>query len=778
MLRKCVITLVAICLFLGVAAPGLLFAQDTPPAANDDTEKAPDFKALTWELQHADHFDSWEEADGRRVYILLGAARGKAGEYLVRAENIVVWELPAGEGPDGKPQLELYAEGKVLITRGSESIQGDAVYYDMAGDSGVIMDGNLKVFEKESGVFLYIRGDYIRGSNLSDDVKRKLEGEGLSINTTSFTSPYWSLEAEEAEIDFSRSRRERVRSRRTQLKVGGVPLLVFPRFTQTMKRSWLKSLRVGRSREFGAFVQSDWGGNLTDWLDMTLELDYYEKRGFAGGADFDYNQEDYFGFIDTYYLPKDHGEDFDTVPLEETERGRAHWRHRHYLPYDIRMDAEVSYLTDRNFLEEYFEREAREEKEQETYVYFRKLDENRGATLLLKDRINDFQTQVDYLPGASANIYSQRLWETGMYWDSENEFANVRLRYDEDLLGPPQAHDQALRFHSRNTLSRPIHIVDSIYFTPWAGADLTTYDDSPGGGDLVRAAGLAGFRLNGTWWKVFDFDNDLLDLHGVRHILSPELRYTRVFGSNYDPWEVSQFESSINRSILTSSHKPVDVLQLNEIDNLPEGDFFKLSFRNRFETKRKLQRFGDEVGTVTFLDVDLAFSYQNDFDNNQDGVHEFAAFEYDLMFEPRPGIVLTSDAEYNLRDGKVDVANVGVSYQAAERHRVFVGHRYARDDISSSEIVWEYIWSQRWSTEAYFEYEWESKGITNAGVNFQRNFQDFILEIGVDIDKGDDDVSVTFGLITPFEKSSRDDFFSRYAYNQRYKDKNRRYEQP
>ena len=65
-------------------------------------------------------------------------------------------------------------------------------------------------------------------------------------------------------------------------------------------------------------------------------------------------------------------------------RYRIRWQHRHELPHKMRIDLELSRISDRGFLREYFEDELREDKEQETIAYFRKQQDNHPASMLLK----------------------------------------------------------------------------------------------------------------------------------------------------------------------------------------------------------------------------------------------------------------------------------------------------------------------------------------------------------------------------------------------------------
>ena len=53
----------------------------------------------------------------------------------------------------------------------------------------------------------------------------------------------------------------------------------------------------------------------------------------------------------------DLGQDRGAVPPEASYRYRLFWQHREMLPYDLQLSAELGWISDRNFLEEYYKSE-------------------------------------------------------------------------------------------------------------------------------------------------------------------------------------------------------------------------------------------------------------------------------------------------------------------------------------------------------------------------------------------------------------------------------------
>ena len=119
--------------------------------------------------------------------------------------------------------------------------------------------------------------------------------------------------------------------------------------------------------------------------DSTLFLDYYDKRGPGGGAAVEYERENYFGRVLGYAID-DHGEDRlgrtrKNVEVPDELRGRFALQHRQFLPDDWQLTAEASYLSDKNFLEQYYRQEFYAGKEQETLLHAKRIEDNRAPGL-------------------------------------------------------------------------------------------------------------------------------------------------------------------------------------------------------------------------------------------------------------------------------------------------------------------------------------------------------------------------------------------------------------
>ena len=102
--------------------------------------------------------------------------------------------------------------------------------------------------------------------------------------------------------------------------------------------------------------------------DFDIKLDFLNKRGFGYGGTFTYDRPDLFGFpghmagLADFYGIQDQGLDnlgqgrMNLEP-EKSYRYRLFWQHREMLPYDLQLSVEAGWISDRNFLEEYYKSE-------------------------------------------------------------------------------------------------------------------------------------------------------------------------------------------------------------------------------------------------------------------------------------------------------------------------------------------------------------------------------------------------------------------------------------
>ncbi|MFC1762012.1 hypothetical protein ACFL6U_08010 [Planctomycetota bacterium] len=496
----------------------------------------------------------------------------------------------------------IYLGGNVKMAEGSRSIQAEEVYYDLPGQRALAIDASLRTYDVRRKIPVYVYAQRLRQH--AQDI---FSAEGTVLTTSEFYRPQISLTSDKiivmkdtTSVDAASGNQTdasfQVEMQDARFKLHDVTLLKLPKVQGDLDHpdAPLKGFSVGQDSLWGTSVETQWdlpkllGLQGRPGADSTFHLDYYSKRGPGAGFDADYAEDNYFGKSIGYYI-YDSGEDHlgrdasrrDLVPPDQN-RGRLTLQHRHFLPYHWQVTAELSYLSDENFLEQYYRGEAQAGKEQETLLHSKRIENNWALSLLAKKRINDFADQLEELPSAQFNLAGQSLFDGLMTFYSNSYAGSLRQRYGENTV--PGGTVQGYTFlGTRNELDLPLH-VPRWQIVPFVAATLAYEDGDEFFADVQGNpipsqqsvwSGEVGLRLTSQpIWRLFkDVQSRFWDLNEVRHVINPSVlavAYTQ------DPEAASQ------------------------------RDLVRLGLSNRWQTKRGV---GKKQRTVDWIRLDIDFTW-------------------------------------------------------------------------------------------------------------------------------------------------------------------------
>jgi len=676
----------------------------------------------------ADRFDTWVEGDSR-VVMLSGNVNIRKGDYELSADRAVVWfSRKKGEEGQLKGKLrEVYADGEVTLFRREDVVRAESLFENRVENKGVMINGQIRTYVPERNINVIFGGKEIRQID-----RKRYEAKKGYVTTDDFGKPHFKFQGETVRL--IESKRSRVVSAtHNRFVLQGLPVFYWPFLSKDIKDDsyFIKDFRYGHSSELGNFVLTDWdlydfGLYRNDWSDATLELDWYQKRGPAGGIDVEYRRTTFQGLIDTYYVNDQADYDRPNVPVPRRDRGRILMRHRQQLPRGFRLDAEFSYISDRNFLREFFEQEYEEGKEQETVVYLRKLFENKGFTLVEKHRILNWQTTTEQLPLGRFYVIGEPLFDGTLEYTSQTQIGQLDKRWDE-ALHVPRTH-KSIRFDTTNELSMPFKA--SIFkLKPYLMGELTAWGhrEELRGSNWRTAAGV-GLDASTHLSRVYGYRNEFLDVNRIRHVITPELRYKNIFAV------------TTNRDTL---------IPFDELERLDTLQRLAVGVRNRFQTRRG--KFGKER-VVDWIDIDLDYvAYLGSAGMNTDF---YDRVEADLLWRASEKITFDSKGnEINLRKGTVDVFNIGMAYDFSPKWRLYMGHRYAGADPergvkASSVAIFDvsYVFNEKWAASLLQVYDYNTGDNQVTKLILTRQLPAWVLEIAFEIDPGEQDTVATFSL--------------------------------
>lgn len=700
---------------------------------------------------------SWDEGDAK-VTLFTGQVRVRKGEFQMSASRALVWSRGGGRGLD-----EIYAEGNVVLHQGAQKMRAERVYFNFGWNKAYIVDLRLQGTSESLRNQLF----YVTAQEARMTAEGVLEAENLAISTCGYGVPHYHVSVDAARLvgQDARPRKGRydiwpyvswqIRVDEVYPELMGAPLFFIPGLVlgPWVRDFPIRSAQYGRSSRFGHFLLSEYGlkikrqdegGKLRIWGDVTAEADWREKRGGAYGLDLKYSWGGYTGFVDTYFL-HDFGRDLDVSfdqrleqedPLRRAERGKAQAFHRHALGEHWRYELEAYYLSDRSLREEFFEREFKEAKDPETAAYLRWVDGSAGAYLYERHRLNDFQTQNEYLPRADFYLLhapvAAPLLDT-VYATQRFDAAHIRRRWDEDLR---LESARTWRLDSITEVSNPWDL-RVAQVSPFVQARLTVYEDDLEGQGEVRALWTGGARVVSQahqthpdfWWRD-------VGLRGLRHVAEVELRYANTVDANVPPSELFPFE---------------------EVDQLGEFEEVALELRQRFLTK-------DEQGKVfEFLQAVVSVEYYPDSDRDTTSLNpntlempfhwiglapdESGALErrhwsnvhYEASFQPRSFLRTWAGGEYNPVARHEEVREWSAAVTPLAGLTVTGGQTFVKGvtDALSGGASWSL--TPKWSVAGFVQYDIRTDEFLSQSVVVARDYHDFLLQAVVERDAGRDE---------------------------------------
>jgi len=654
-----------------------------------------------------------------------------------------------------------YLEGDVVISRGYRVIRADRVYYDFETSTAYIEDMVAFAPAPERNVPVYVRA--ARARQLSE---REYVAYDAKLTTSEFYSPSYHIGATKVYLEDRTERSEigeqvglvasRYKVYNPTLNVQGLPILYWPYLQGDFKQgeTSIRSVRTSYDSQFGTSGETRWhlfpvlGLETPEGTDATLYADYFGDRGPATGVDLDYLRDDYFGLLRSYYV-HDTGEDElggirGDVDPPNTNRGRALLRHKHLLENDWELTVEASYLSDRNFLEEWFESEFFEGKEQETLVYLKKeLTDYTIFSMLGKWRINDFLTQVEHYPEAVIDVLGKPFADGRAVWYSENRVDAARYRTDNDVPDwlidwtRYQDTDTVARADSRQEVEFPLSI-GMLKMVPFAVIRGSAWDDSPFDGGLSRIFGLYGLRGSLYQWKVYDeIESRLFDIHRIRHVMKEDFTFWGAH-SNVDPWELTPFDRNV--------------------EDLVDFDGFTAGWRHLFQTKRGGP---GRWRTVDWLTLDLEAGFFNDSQMidllNRTRGRTFSyrpewsiASNYlslNSIYRVSDTTALVYDAIVDADHGELGLSGFGIHVDRDPRLSWFLGHRYV--GLTESNLLGvgaNYRLNRKYAVAVREEFDLGRGQNADLTLTLLRRLPRWYLALTVEFDETEDVDSVSLAL--------------------------------
>ncbi|PIQ88767.1 MAG: hypothetical protein COV72_06805 [Candidatus Omnitrophica bacterium CG11_big_fil_rev_8_21_14_0_20_42_13] len=588
------------------------------------------------------------------------------------------------------------AFGNVRIETDSGIILADEARYNLNTKKGFMR--KVKIMSPP----FYARADYVE--KVSDIQVKMYNGY---FTTCDKEKPHYRLRSKM--IDFVMG--ERISAHDLSAMLYNSSLFYLPQYVHPLsdKRPRV-TVTPGMSKDWGVYMLSAWRYYINDNFMGRIHLDYRERKDFASGFDTKYDTKLFGeGFLRAYYtherdimlkrpwkdsLVENVKEELLKQEVEEVSRGttererfRISLRHNWDIDETSSLKLEYNRLSDAEFLQDYFLRESEIVASSNTYALFTKLMPFSTLSVLAEKRVNRFNTELEKLPEIKWDISSSEIGDTNFYYSGTQSAANLNNK----TASPSDIDENVNRIDSLNKLSYPKKIA-FIETTPYVSGRWTYYtrDLDSDSDEPLRGIFATGIDMSTKFYRIFDIDTDFLrlDIHKLRHVITPSIRYDYTHSPTVPSEELYAFDA---------------------LDSVTKSNVATLGLENKLQTKRN----GENVDLVRFI---MSSSYA--FKQEPQG-SRFGDIGLDLEITPFSWVRFEADSTYDKDDRAFKTANFDLvltgekEEDEEDEYKFFfgAGYRYDRDNRNQFTTQLTYRLNKDWKFKVYERWERETGGI-------------------------------------------------------------------
>lgn len=748
------------------------------------------------------------------------------GAVTILTDRAVIWtnsnvasDLAGGNASVGDAVWEFYLEGNIVFRQGNRVIYADRMYYNATQEYGVVLAAEVLTPVPEYEGLVRLKADVLQQLN-----RQTFVAQGAAITTSRLGVPRYWLQSETITFQDNEvahvdpltglpiidprtgepvvDHQMRAESRNNWVFVGSVPVFYWPTISTNFEDStfYIQSLRVGNDRVFGFQLGADLnmfqllGVEAPKGVEWTLGTDYFSERGLGFGTDLRYEGEStsfsgpYRGFFDAWFID-DHGQDNlgrDRRSLEPEEdfRGRLLFNHRHRLPDGYKVTAEAGWISDRNFLEQYFEEEWDEQKDQVTALELNRTVDNMSWSILGQVRVNEFFTQTNWLPRFDHYLLGQDVLGFAT-WHAHSHVGYGHL----EVATPPEnpaefpvaqlpweVEAEGVRAATRQEIDVPL-LLGPVKVVPYALGEIGHWQEDIYQEEVTRLYGQTGVRSSLSMWTADSLvESRLFNLNGLAHKVTFESDFFWAEADEdlsrlplYDPLDDDAQEHFRRRfihrtfggvlppefeerfyAVRSGMQSWVSAASTEIAEDLTAA---RLGVSQRWQTKRGLpgqQRIVDWIA----LDVEGVLFPKADRDNFG---QELGLVNYEFRWHVGDRVALLSDGFYDFFHDGLRTVSLGTLLTRPGRTEFYLGIRSIEGPISANIITasTKYRMSEKWIANASTSYDLGPTGNIGQLIGLTRIGESALVHVGVNVDASRGNVGAMVAVEPRFLPSRR-----------------------
>lgn len=581
------------------------------------------------------------------------------------------------------------AEGNVKITQKDTFFTGDKVNYNFDTGKSTIING-------------YVSAKPFYGMAREVDklaAKDQANMERGYITTCDHDKPHYRVQARHVEIYLE----DKIVAKHVLFFLGDVPVMYLPYYVQPLwdTKSSL-TVTTGQKDEWGYYALTAYRIHLNDKNRADILLDYRGRKGFGEGINYYYDFEELGQGAMKYYYTNENADPLSFAyerSGDRKPRSRWQWRHRWNMDEEANTRAilEFNRLSDTTIIKDYFNTEYDElGPEPDNYLSIVTSKSNYTQTLLARKRFGKFYTVIERLPEYTLDILQQNIIPALPFLYYTGNISAVYLNETFNNSGTATVTSglkdlNVVRIDNYNKFSYTAKLFKALNLTPYAGIRNTYYSRNRWGTtNQIRAVFDSGVSGSIKFYKIYDITTNILrlDLHKIRHVITPTATYFNMHQPTISPVNLNQFDS---------------------VDSLRTTNGVSLGLENRLQTKRYA---GSELTSVDLATLQInttyAFRLKKDHLAYKNHTAKFSSVDLQLELLPYSWLKAVGRMSVNPKNYATQTESFDIVASGGDKWSAGIGHLYEKtteankNNYLTTDLTYKI--NNKWRVRAYDRY--------------------------------------------------------------------------
>jgi hypothetical protein len=348
-------------------------------------------------------------------------------------------------------------------------------------------------------------------------------------------------------------------------------------------------------------------------------------------------------------------------------------------------------MSDKDVIKDYFYYEYEEMGDNpDNYLSVITQKDDYSTEFLVRKRFDNFLTVVERLPEYRFDIPNYRVTQAlPIYYKGSGSGVYLNETFNKNTYLTGQKDLGTIRVDIYNQVGYAAKFFRSLNIMPYAGTEDTYYSRNKWGDtNLIRAAFVGGVDASIKFYRVYDINTDYLglDIHKIRHVITPTAKYYYTHQPTISPDNLTQFDS---------------------IDSLDKRNGILLSLENKLQTKRLKGETMQSVDLATFIiSSDYAFTLKKS--NAAYKYQKFKTVDLQLELVPYPWLYGLAKMSVDTKRCAVQTESFDIVGSGGDKWSLGIGHRYENVVSGKSNnltFAGEYRINDKWKVRGYHRFD-------------------------------------------------------------------------